>query len=97
MGTASLSELLQKWKVEDLTIEQAIGQMLQHLVIIRNQLNDEQVARPNLKAQLDIVLAELQDVKARQAQLQADVNKLLQQANLKPTKIKRKSSRKRKP
>jgi len=96
MGTIPPPTLLQLWAVEDLTIEQAIGHLLQHLVIIRNELNAEQVAQPKLKIQIDTALAELQEIKARQQQLWADVDQLLQHANLSPAKLKRKSSRKRK-
>jgi len=90
MGTSSPDELLKKWKVEDLTIQQAIGQLLQHLVMVRNELNDDQLERGKLKALIDQALAELQDVKAKQQQLRADVDKLLAQANLTPVIIKHK-------
>jgi len=40
----TLEELLKRWKLETLTVEQAIGQILQHLVVMQKQIKDLQQA-----------------------------------------------------
>lgn len=37
MSTYSLEKLLQLWRREELTVEQAIGHLLQHLAILETQ------------------------------------------------------------
>jgi hypothetical protein len=49
----------------------ATGHLLQHLVIIRNELNDDRIKRNKLRGRVDHALAELKELKARQAILRA--------------------------
>ena len=46
MSKYSLPELLKFWQQERLTTEQVIGQILQHLLAIYNQLNELQRQLP---------------------------------------------------
>lgn len=47
MGMYSLKELLSRWQKEQLSIEQAIGQMLQHLLILEKELKRLRRQLPN--------------------------------------------------
>ena len=38
MATYSLQELLNRWQREDLTVEQTIGQLLQHLLTFEKEI-----------------------------------------------------------
>ena len=37
MGMYTMQDLLKRWRVGDLTVEQAIGQILQHLALLYDQ------------------------------------------------------------
>ena len=40
MSMYTLEELLKRWKLDTLTAEQAIGQILQHLVVMQKQIKE---------------------------------------------------------
>lgn len=44
MSMYTLEELLKRWKQETLTVEQAIGQILQHLIALQKQMKELQQA-----------------------------------------------------
>jgi uncharacterized small protein (DUF1192 family) len=85
MGTIPPQELLDKWTLNQLTVEQAAGHLLQHLVMLRHDLNDERIERGKLRVKVDQALVELAELKARIKLLRADVDRLLAEAGLEPT------------
>jgi uncharacterized small protein (DUF1192 family) len=86
MGTIPPQELLDKWTLNKLTVEQAAGHLLQHLVMLRNDLNDDRIERGKLRVKVDQALVELAELKARIRLLRVDVDRLLAQAGLSPEK-----------
>jgi len=40
MSMYPLEELLKRWQLDNLTVEQAIGQILQHLLALQKQLKE---------------------------------------------------------
>ncbi len=57
MGTMPPQKLLKKWKLEDLTLEMAIGHILQHLVKILTTLAAINITLCNLRADVDSLIA----------------------------------------
>jgi hypothetical protein len=48
-STYSLSELLRKWRKNELTLEQAIGHLLQHLIAFDTRLTEIEKRLRNLE------------------------------------------------
>jgi len=57
MGTLPAKELLKKWEREELTVEMAIGHILQHLVKLLAALEAIKVTLRNLRADVDSLIA----------------------------------------
>ena len=52
-------ELRQQWEAETLTVEQAIGSLLQHLCQIQTALEAENISLYQLQAKVDTLIAQL--------------------------------------
>ena len=57
MGTMPPQELLNKWKREEITIEMAIGHILQHLAKIQTAIDAINLTLYNLRATVDSLIA----------------------------------------
>lgn len=64
MGTTQAAELLKQWKLEELSLERGMGQVLQHLVQLQQTLatiEAEQIQQANRLAACHLSLAHLRD------------------------------------
>lgn len=91
MGTIPAPALLKQWKQETLTVEMAIGHLLQHVVQMQADIETGQHRRTtmqqisqansvnwaNLKIEVEDLASLLQAIKANQIQLRHDVDQLL--------------------
>ncbi len=77
MGTIEASELFKQWKLEDLTVEMAVGHIIQHLTI----LHEVDEAAGSSRTQMQRTLEEHRRELIR---LRKDVDRLLQQVGLSP-------------
>lgn len=57
MGTLPPSELLKKWRLKTMTVEMAVGHILQHLVKIVTALSALNITLYNLRADVDSLIA----------------------------------------
>lgn len=57
MGTLPPQELLKKWEHEEITVEMAIGHILQHLVKILAALETIKITLRKLRADVDSLIA----------------------------------------
>ena len=57
MGTMPPQELTKKWEREEITVEMAIGHILQHLVKILTTLKAINITLYNLRADVDSLIA----------------------------------------
>lgn len=57
MGTLSPQDLLKKWEHEEITVEMAIGHILQHLVKILAVLESIKTTLRKLRADVDSLIA----------------------------------------
>lgn len=57
MGTMSPKELLKKWELEEITVEMAIGHILQHLVKILATLETIKITLRQLRTDVDSLIA----------------------------------------
>ena len=57
MGTMPPQELLKKWEQEEITVEMAIGHILQHLVKILAVLENVKITLSKLRADVDSLMA----------------------------------------
>ncbi|MDM8532745.1 hypothetical protein QUF63_16410 [Anaerolineales bacterium HSG25] len=87
MGTIPPQKLLSQWKQETLTVERAIGQMLQHQVL---QDNLEQEVGSERRA----MQSALHELQASVRSLRTDVDRLIAHTNLPPPSPKRGRPRK---
>ena len=87
MGTIPPKKLLSQWKKETLTVEMAIGHLLQHLVL-QNEVEQKMDIE---HAQIMTTLKELQ---TSVRSLRTDVDRLIAHTNLPPPKPKRGRPRK---
>jgi len=88
MGTIPSTELWHKWKVDDVTVEMAIGFMIQQIMMLEDK---EQAAAIN-RVQLQQTLADMQETLHK---LRVDVDLLMTHTHL-PVKQKSKRNRKSK-
>jgi len=84
MGTISAEKLLNQWKVEDLTVERAIGQMLQHLVQLHETSNNPCPLCKTLQPTIEGHTSTLTN-------LRADVDGLIAHTNMPPRRRKKRS------
>jgi hypothetical protein len=59
MGTLSPQELLKKWEHEEITVEMAIGHILQHLVKMLAALETIKTTLRKLRADVDSLMAHI--------------------------------------
>ncbi|MDM8532859.1 hypothetical protein QUF63_16980 [Anaerolineales bacterium HSG25] len=93
MGTIPVKELLKKWKQDDLTVEMAIGHILQHLVLLEQVDADATCNCRKLSTAIDTI-------NLSRATLRDDVDRLLRHNDLKSSQDqppRRKRGRPRKP
>jgi hypothetical protein len=57
MGTLPPQELLKKWEQEEITVEMAIGHILQHLVKILAALESIKITLRKIRADVDSLIA----------------------------------------
>jgi hypothetical protein len=57
MGTMPPQKLTKKWEREEITVEMAVGQILQHLVKILTTLKTINITLYNLRADVDSLIA----------------------------------------
>ena len=57
MGTLSPQELLKKWELEEITVEMAVGHILQHLVKILAILETIKITLRKLRVDVDSLIA----------------------------------------
>jgi hypothetical protein len=57
MGTLPPQELLKKWEQEEITVEMAIGHILQHLVKLLTVLEKIKTTLSKLRADVDSLIA----------------------------------------
>ncbi|MDM8529548.1 hypothetical protein QUF63_00155 [Anaerolineales bacterium HSG25] len=75
MGTIDPKDLLKKWIQHDLTIEMAIGHILQHLVLLYDTDKQAAITRSKYKTAVEAV-------NISQATLRDDVDRLLTKADM---------------
>ena len=89
MSTEPIRKLLNKWKVEKLTVEMAIGHLLQHADIKHE--SDEQAKQERRK-----IMRTLDEIQVTLKSLRHDVDSLIAHTSMPPTPPKRKRGRPRK-
>ncbi len=57
MGTMPPQELIKKWEREEITVEMAIGHILQHLAKIQTVIDAINITLYNLRADVDSLIA----------------------------------------
>ena len=57
MGTMPPQELIKKWEREEMTVEMAIGHILQHLAKIQTVIDAINITLYNLRADVDSLIA----------------------------------------
>jgi len=57
MGTISSQELIKKWEREEMTVEMAIGHILQHLAKIQTAIDAINLTLYNLRVTVDSLIA----------------------------------------
>jgi hypothetical protein len=77
MGTIEAQKLLNKWKIEELTVEMAIGHIVQHLVILHDINQQAGQSRTQIK---DAIAA----INITLANLRADVDALIAHTGMPP-------------
>jgi len=60
MGTITPTELLKQWELEKITVEMAIGHILQNLVKMQKTYNARNITLYNLRADVDSLIAHTQ-------------------------------------
>ncbi|MDM8529311.1 hypothetical protein QUF58_14040 [Anaerolineales bacterium HSG24] len=89
MSTEPIKKLLNKWKVEDLTVEMAIGHLLQHAYIKHE--SDEQAKQERRK-----IMRNLDEIQVTLKSLRHDVDALIAHTKMPPTLPKQKRGRSKK-
>lgn len=88
MGTMPAKELLKLWKTEDLTVDMAVGHILQHLVILYEVNDSAAISRSKLHTLVDV-----QSV--NWANLKLEINRLLDHVGLEVEHLKEAPKRRR--
>jgi hypothetical protein len=86
MGTIPAPKLLDKWKLQQLTVEMAAGHTLQHLVMLHD--NDHEANRQRHR-----ILKALEEIQTSLRNLRTDVDGLIAHTGMSYTPVKRKPGR----
>jgi glycogen synthase len=94
MSTDSPHELLKQWHAETLTLERGLGQLLQHLIKLYDEIRVGQERRGRIQNAIDAgnvnwanLKLEVDQLKNMVKALNANVEQLLEHTGLPPVKI----------